>query len=402
MGFVQLVASGGDMTVGRRTAAYVYGSRAVTLPEGYQDTGKDDNLVDGYIYRPEGMPTGRFDFAWVRADVSVDAGDGRGHGRSDMEKVLDSTLKRVDGDVFFERDIEGAGLGLFTPGVDFTTGDVVGVRIWGRVLDLPVTACDMLADKQGVRWRVHVGGQLITDAETLRSHNDQIKQALEADRKKLAKDVKHVKSTAARAESTANSASRVAEGAETKAAEAMKKAASATSVVDDALSKAKDAQAKATAANLTTEEGKQIAIAANITATQANSKAIAAVDAANKATRQIAETNRTAIAANNKADETRDKMLRRMPTLVAGNIEGKTLETDLFIVDRDTPLIGAHSAKITIKPGWEGVIHALTKANNGAVDVHTAAANGREQTITWSPRANLGYTDVFITYYRTD
>ncbi len=142
--------------------------------------------------------------------------------------------------------------------------------------------------------------------------------------------------------------------------------------------------------------------ASNATATQANSKAIAAVDAATKATQKLAETNRTAIAANNNADEVRDKMLRRMPTLVAGNIEGKTLETDLFIVDRDTPLIGAHSAKITIKPGWEGVIHALTKANNGAVDVHTAMANGREQTITWSPRANLGYTDVFITYYRTD
>lgn len=182
---VVLIADGGQMTVGRRTATHVYGSMRVTAPEGVEVVEDDDRLQLGFIYRPDDLGTpGRFDLAFVRADVTQDM---QTH-ISNFEEALDTAHTRSAGEVFFEREITAAGLGRYRPGVDLAAGDVVDVRIWGRLLSLPVTATTMVvSDSEHAGWAVHVGGQFISDAETLRRQNAQVQAAIDADRRRAAK-----------------------------------------------------------------------------------------------------------------------------------------------------------------------------------------------------------------------
>lgn len=183
MATVQLVAGGGQMTVVRRTAAYAFGAWQVTWPDGTSGDERDPEQNEGYVYEPPDAPQGVFDLAFVRADVRCDIPA----KVDDFETVVDAATRRSEGAVFFETDITGAGLGRWTPGVDFHTGDMVGVRLWGKTMDLPVTAVDMLAGGEGkAGWRVHVGGQLLVDAEALRSQNDAIERALDAEKQKQA------------------------------------------------------------------------------------------------------------------------------------------------------------------------------------------------------------------------
>lgn len=226
-----LIADGGEMTVGRRTSTYVYGVFQVDIPEGKEQAHQDDRLQEGYIYRPDQRPTGRFDVGFVRADARVDLNA----QQSNLESIIDAAQNRVEGAVFFERDITGRGLGKFRPGVDFTTASLVGVLIWGKTLALPVTAIDMTSgDAAAVGWRVHVGGQMIADADSLRSHNDAILGQIEQERRRRLATTK----TAETAATTANSATSAA-------ATANSKAASAAAAADDADKKAKEADAAA-------------------------------------------------------------------------------------------------------------------------------------------------------------
>lgn len=185
MNDVVLIADGGQMTVGRRAATHVYGSMRVTAPEGVEVVEDDDRLQLGFIYRPDDLgPPGRFDLAFVRADVTQDMQA----YTSNFEEALDTAQHRSAGEVFFEREISSAGLGRYRPGVDLHTGDVVDVRIWGRLLSLPVTATTMIvSDSEHAGWAVHVGGQFISDAETLRQQNAQVQAAIDADRRRAAK-----------------------------------------------------------------------------------------------------------------------------------------------------------------------------------------------------------------------
>ena len=226
-----LIADGGEMTVGRRTSTYVYGVFQVDIPEGKEQAHQDDRLQEGYIYRPDQRPTGRFDVGFVRADARVDLNA----QQSNLESIIDAAQNRVEGAVFFERDITGRGLGKFRPGVDFTTASLVDVLIWGKTLTLPVTAIDMTSgDAAAVGWRVHVGGQMIADADSLRSHNDAILGQIEQERRRRLATTK----TAETAATTANSATSAA-------ATANSKAASAAAAADDADKKAKEADAAA-------------------------------------------------------------------------------------------------------------------------------------------------------------
>lgn len=226
-----LIADGGEMTVGRRTSTYVYGVFQVDIPEGKEQAHQDDRLQEGYIYRPDQRPTGRFDVGFVRADARVDLNA----QQSNLESIIDAAQNRVEGAVFFERDITGRGLGKFRPGVDFTTASLVDVLIWGKTLTLPVTTIDMTSgDAAAVGWRVHVGGQMIADADSLRSHNDAILGQIEQERRRRLATTK----TAETAATTANSATSAA-------ATANSKAASAAAAADDADKKAKEADAAA-------------------------------------------------------------------------------------------------------------------------------------------------------------
>lgn len=211
---VKLYADGGEMTVGRQTASYVYGNFEVRLPDGREQQQTDQRLTDGFIYRPDHRPKGRFDVAFVRADAVVDLQA----GTSNLEVVIDAAQKRTEGAVFYERDIGPAGLGRYRPGVDFTTGDVVTVNIWGKDMQLPVTAVDMIGGTSvGTSWRVHVGGQLLHDAAALKSHNDKLQQQIERDRRVLLQAAGQAKTTATQASATASQASAAANVADQKA-----------------------------------------------------------------------------------------------------------------------------------------------------------------------------------------
>ncbi len=176
---VNLRADGGEITIGARTAVYTYGAFNVILPQGKQlaeDDYTDDGYTNGYVYKPpqaEGL--GRFDVAFVRADVTVDTNA----GYTNLEAVLDQSQKKVQEDIFFERDIERAGLGGWTPGKDFHVGDLVDVTIFDRVIRQPVTAITHTTnehDPLGVK--VHIGGQTIRDDELVAEQNRAIKEAI--------------------------------------------------------------------------------------------------------------------------------------------------------------------------------------------------------------------------------
>lgn len=250
-----LIADGGEMTVGRRTSTYVYGVFQVDIPEGREQAQQDDRLQEGYIYRPDQRPTGRFDVGFVRADARIDLNA----QQSNLESIVDAAQSRVEGAVFFERDITGRGLGRFRPGIDFTTASLVDVLIWGKTLTLPVTAIDMTSgDAAAVGWRVHVGGQMIADADSLRSHNDAILGQIEQERRRRLATTK----TAEIAATTANSATSAAATANTKAI-------SAAAAADDAGEKAKEADAAARIADQKAKEADQAARAADRKAIEA-------------------------------------------------------------------------------------------------------------------------------------
>lgn len=250
-----LIADGGEMTVGRRTSTYVYGVFQVDIPEGKEQAQQDDRLQEGYIYRPDQRPTGRFDIGFVRADARIDLNA----QQSNLESIVDAAQNRVEGAVFFERDIMGRGLGKFRPGADFDTASLVDVSIWGKTLALPVTAIDMTSgDAAAVGWRVHVGGQMIADADSLRSHNDAILGQIEQERRRRLATTK----TAETAATTANSATSAAATANTKAA-------SAAAAADDAGEKAKEADAAARIADQKAKEADEAARAADRKAIEA-------------------------------------------------------------------------------------------------------------------------------------
>lgn len=250
-----LIADGGEMAVGRRTSTYTYGVFQVDIPEGREQAQQDDRLQEGYIYRPDQRPTGRFDIGFVRADARVDLNA----QQSNLESIIDAAQNRVEGAVFFERDIMERGLGRFRPGADFDTANLVDVLIWGKTLTLPVTAIDMTSsDAAAVGWRVHVGGQMIADADSLRSHNDAILGQIEQERRRRLATTK----TAETAATTANSATSAAATANTKAT-------SAAAAADAADEKAKEADAAARIADQKAKEADQAARAADRKAIEA-------------------------------------------------------------------------------------------------------------------------------------
>lgn len=213
----QLFADGGEITVGRRTASYVYGAFQVRLPDDVLEAENPEQIQDGYVYRPDELPSGRFDLAFVRADVENDLNT----QRSTLEYSIDTAIKRTEGDVFFEREISGRGLGRYRPGIDYDLGDLVDVRIWGTSIALPVTKIEMSTDTQSPSgWKVHVGGQLIYDAEALRANNDQLQQQIEQERREQAKRIKVAQDRAVAANVTASSARGVADGARVLATDA--------------------------------------------------------------------------------------------------------------------------------------------------------------------------------------
>lgn len=199
-----LVADSGSLTIMRRTSTYVYGAWQVSLPDGVNHTEQAEltSTEQAYVYRPPNRPTGRFDLGFVRQDANIyiDEIDRRGtpSGTSNVELQMDIGQRRGAGRALVEREITARGLGSLVPGVDFTTGDIVPVLIWGKIVHLPVTALDWRSGVDGnVGWSVRCGGQLIWDGEQLRSQIDEVQKQLDRERREREREEQRMKEQAA-------------------------------------------------------------------------------------------------------------------------------------------------------------------------------------------------------------
>lgn len=212
-------SDGGTMIVGRRTANWTFGQFEVVLPVGEDAAPRDARIADGYIYRPDDRETSRFSLTFVRADVKIDMNA----EKSDLEATLDTASRRVDGAVYYSREISGPGLGRAVPGVDYTTGDMVEVVVWSTYMDLvcsgiryfstvdnplgvsAVFGGDPLRDPEGQRKRVsELHTQIMTEQARASEDARRLSEQQERDRELT----RQAQSAAERADSAAAAAQR--------------------------------------------------------------------------------------------------------------------------------------------------------------------------------------------------
>lgn len=188
------VADAANVTVLRSVASTAFGKYELQVPEGidlediHSFAAPGNEL--GYVAGLTGERVGGMMRRFVRADVSVTAAnesDPSWVPDSNVDQVLREAEQRVSGDFFLESDITLAGLGPWVPFVDFQVGDTANVDIWGRVVQLPVTRIEpVVSDHSVVDFRVHVGGQLVSDEDARLAENEVIRRALVEDRRDLA------------------------------------------------------------------------------------------------------------------------------------------------------------------------------------------------------------------------
>lgn len=214
-----LVADGGEVTVLRDLAAFSYGSWSVDWPESVPEEQRSELPDDrdfGYALKLK-EPPGRMGRRFVRANVSITAQDFDNEGQpvpfsgeSDVEQVLEEAAERVDGDVFFEREITRAGLGALVPRIDFDVDDVVPVLIWGKTIMSPVTSIEDVAEAGAVvDYRVHVGGQLLRDDAARERANREVERTIAQERRERVESVakeRKARKAAVSAESSARRA----------------------------------------------------------------------------------------------------------------------------------------------------------------------------------------------------
>lgn len=175
------VADAAQVTVMRSLASTAFGTYDLTLPEGitledlYTLAAPGNKL--GYVAALGGKRVGGMARRFVRSDVSITTAMGEQEPATNVEEVLDAAAKRTSGDFFLETDISKAGLGPWVPFKDFQVGDKARVEIWGTTIVLPITRIDDDV--------VHVGGQLVSDADARLAENEIIRRALVDDRRDL-------------------------------------------------------------------------------------------------------------------------------------------------------------------------------------------------------------------------
>lgn len=186
------VADSAQVTVLRSLASTAFGKYNLTLPEGvnledvYEVAAPGNELAYVSSLGPRRRVGGMFR-RFVRADVDITAKGEGATPASNVERVLDEAAQRTSGDFFLESDISLAGLGPWRPFEDFVVGDVANVEIWGRVVPLRVTRIEpKRTEHSDTDWSVHVGGQLVSDADARLAENADIYKAVVNDRRDLA------------------------------------------------------------------------------------------------------------------------------------------------------------------------------------------------------------------------
>lgn len=219
------VAEKAQVTVLRSLASTAFGKVNLTLPDGVKPedvfTPSAPGNELGYVSALNpAKRVGGMCRRFVRADVSVTA-KGSTAPASDLEQVVDEAAKRTGGDFFLESDITLAGLGDWVPLQDFRVGDLADVEIWGLVVPMRVTRIEpIVTDHSVTDWRVHVGGQVVSDADALLAENASVHRALVEDRRELAglsERVVAAQSSADAADQKAKAAQATADGADGKA-----------------------------------------------------------------------------------------------------------------------------------------------------------------------------------------
>lgn len=231
-----LIADGGELTVVRRLAFFVYGYWDVDWPDDFEPPKLEEGLRLGYVGRLNESDPGLSARRFIREDVSITATNDHAEppelGASNVEEIFDTAVSKASGEVFFEKDITNAGLGRLRPLTDFFVGDRVPVFLWGRILTGQlITAIDCIGTAtEPVGYRVHVGGQVLGDAVARARQKKDMQRDIDAERRARLRDVGGVSSAASAAKAAAKVADRKAEDADAKAETADSKA-------EDALAK---------------------------------------------------------------------------------------------------------------------------------------------------------------------
>ena len=207
-----LIADGGDLTAGRRTASYVYGDWNVSVPDGDEQLKLDEKLGDGFVCRiNNGRRLGRMDHTFVKEDVSIDMQS----KTTDLEAVVEDVFGRTSGDLYFQRDITGVGLNGTVPLRDYNVGDPVRVVRWGKAIPTIVTGIRVSSDKDDRRgYTVHVGGELIKNRRLSNKLSDELRRQVARELVDVRNDIGETNRNTKRAITTAGNAYTKATGAE--------------------------------------------------------------------------------------------------------------------------------------------------------------------------------------------
>lgn len=449
-----LFAHGGDLTAGRRTAAYVYGDWSVSLPDGVDSEPEDKYLGQGYIARVNDKPRGRFDHTFIKEGASIDMQS----RTTDLELVLDDAFSRTDGDVFFQHDIEGVGLNGTMPERDYTVGDLVRVMRWNRAMILPVTGTSLKSDDDGrVVGSTHVGGELISSKRTTQKLSDELRRSIaretteivRTETKPLRGDVSTIRSSVTSLGTDLAQVRGVAEAASGQSTYAVGVADSVLKTVDlatgdmgkyldqvqdlvvqagDEVSKAETARkgAESTytsmktlvtqASDLNTQVGQKVADAQGLVkqvkqvSEDLDPKVKAATDLLAKAT----EANATAIKLNNDADALRDRSIidlseagRKLSESQTALQNATTLNTDSITALKKsqeehaaaTRELGTATKNLgTAQQALKQAVDTNSKSVKTLETAHTALAKvvSNEQTLTSSLKKQGDYNEKVI------
>lgn len=341
------VADAANVTVLRSVASTAFGKYELQVPEGIKIEDIHSFAAPGnelgYVAGLTGERVGGMMRRFVRADVSVTAAnesDPSWVPDSNVDQVLREAEQRVSGDFFLESDITLAGLGPWTPFVDFQVGDTANVEIWGRVVQLPVTRIEpVVSDHSVVDFRVHVGGQLVSDEDARLAENETIRRALVEDRRDLAglqaqvskavQDSSSAKSTADEAKQKADETAAIVDGLD----------------IEGSIQRAREA---VDSSNAILQLVRQLTGAAAAQGAQAQASASLAIEYANR------------------AEEVLDKLDPLRDDVVAAHAEVARLSGEAARL--------AQEAAAAVARGEQQVVAAQRAANAAAADAATSQA----------------------------
>lgn len=347
-----LIADGGDLTAGRRTASYVYGDWNVSVPDGDEQLKLDEKLGDGFVCRiNNGRQLGRMDHTFVKEDVSIDMES----KTTDLEAVVEDVFGRTSGDLYFQRDITGVGLNGTVPLRDYNVGDPVRVVRWGKAIPTIVTGVRVSSDKDDRRgYTVHVGGELIKNRRLSNKLSDELRRQVSRELVDVRNDIGATNRNTQRAITTAGNAYTRATNADTKATGAVTTANAANDTAKNALNRVTDAEGEIQ--GYLKETGDLVE--------QARESARRAKDALDGVDPKLFEVREAVASAT------------RLKTAVEERLDGVGSELDDAINESKAKIIDPAVKQVT------DLLQQATTANREAIRLNNEADGFRDQALT--------------------